>query len=116
MADERAQRPTSGDAANALDALDAYPTPSRDQEVEWLERRLRAVTAWIEEHHPEAFREGLWDAVADMGPRPASPSHPARYGHPKTCRLPRGHKGPCSWDHRRLHWLKEQEEKTDGAP
>ena len=41
----------------------------------WLRRneqlalRLAAVTQWLEKHHPEVFREGLWDAINDVAGR-----------------------------------------------
>ena len=28
------------------------------------EARLAAMSLWLEEVHPEVFREGLWDAIA----------------------------------------------------
>jgi hypothetical protein len=28
-----------------------------------IEKKLTAVTEWIEKHHPECFKEGLWDAI-----------------------------------------------------
>lgn len=37
------------------------------ERVQFLERRLAAVTRWLEEHKPEVFREGLWDAVHEAG-------------------------------------------------
>ena len=37
-----------------------------DAEVERLklcERRLRAMTEWLEANQPDVFRRGLWDAI-----------------------------------------------------
>ena len=33
------------------------------ERIDGLERKLTAMTKWLEEHHPEVFREGLWDAI-----------------------------------------------------
>jgi hypothetical protein len=28
-----------------------------------LRAKLKAMIEWLEKHHPEVFREGLWDAI-----------------------------------------------------
>jgi hypothetical protein len=34
--------------------------------IEALERKLKAITEWLEKNQPDVFRRGIWDANHDV--------------------------------------------------